>query len=243
MKTKLFFVILVFSVIALNANVTDLYRSGNIKALTAKLDSLEKANKEIPCTLLFYCAELMDNVQRSVACYTQIVNFYTDSPFFNASQLRLAKYYTLQQDSAKAALYLRRIISSKDTLLSPLAYVSIIALFERYGDLSNTSKFIRDFQSDFPSSQFALYYTSEKKSHSVVKDLYYAIQIGSFKSMENADKLFDEYKKKRYDIYKVTEKDLIKVRIGKFKNEEDAKSFLKVFQKAETIPAWVVKSE
>jgi hypothetical protein len=41
----------------------------------------------------------------------------------------------------------------------------------------------------------------------------------------------------------VTEKDLIKVRIGKFKNEEDAKSFLKVFQKAETIPAWVVKSE
>ncbi|MGE3062509.1 MAG: SPOR domain-containing protein [bacterium] len=243
MKIKLF--LLMCIPILLNASVSyrELYLKGDLKALTAALDSMEKSRAEVPSELLFYSAELMENVPRSVACYTQIVNSRTDSPFYNASQLRLAKYHSLQQDSSKAALYLKRIISSKDSILSPLAYLSLIAIYERFGDISNASKYIRDFQTDFPSSQFSSYYSTEKSNHSVSKDVFYTIQIGSFKNVENADKMMDEYKKKRYDVYKINDKELIKVRIGKFKTENDANKFLKVFQKAETIPAWVVKAE
>ena len=243
MKIRLFAVLVILSAVFLSGSFQELYMRGDVKSLTAALDSFEKSKSEVPCTLLYYSAEIMDNVQRSVACYTQIVNFRTDSPFFNMAQFRLAKYYTLQQDSAKASLYLRRIISSKDSLISQTAYVSLIALYERFGDLSNSSKYIREFQTDYPSSQFISYYTTDKKTHSITKEVFYSIQVGSFKSNENADKLMGDFQKKRYDVYKVTDNGLIKVRIGKFKTEDDAKSFLKVFQKAETIPAWVVKSE
>jgi len=243
MKAKLMIMLFLPALLFAGEGLRELYLKSDVSALVSRLDSIEKAKAEAPCSLLFYSAELMENVARSVACYSQIVNYRTDSPFYNMSQLRLAKYYTLQQDSSKAALLLKRIISSKDSLLSPQAYVSLIAMYERYGDLSNTSKYIRDFQTDFPSSQFISYYSSEKKTHSVVKEEYFTVQIGSFKSAENADKMMDDFKKKRYDVYKVTEKELIKVRIGKFKTEEDANAFLKVFQKAESIPAWVVKAQ
>ena len=243
MKLKILLLISFGCILSVQSGYRELYESGNSKALIMMLDSLEKKNIEPSSSLLFYSAELSDNVQKSVACYSRIVNFRADSPFYNLSQLRLAKYHTLQQDSSKAALFLKRIIAAKDTLLSPLAYVSLIALYERYGDLSNGSKYIRDFQTDFPSSQFISYYSKEKNGHTVSKEPFYTIQIGSFKSSENADKMLDEFKKKRYDAYKITDKELFKVRIGKFKSEDDAETFLKVFQKAESIPAWVVKAE
>ncbi|PIP13242.1 MAG: hypothetical protein COX48_04780 [bacterium (Candidatus Stahlbacteria) CG23_combo_of_CG06-09_8_20_14_all_34_7] len=243
MKFIIFLIFIILSAMIVNGSFLDLYTNENISVLIANLDSLEKSKGDISCSLLYYSAELMNNVQRSVALYTQIVNFHTDSPFFNMSQLRLAKYYTLLQDSAKASLYLKRIIASKDSFISQITYVSMIALYERYGDLSNTSKYIKEFQTDYPSSQFLSYYTTDKTSHSIIKETFYSIQIGSFKSSENANNLIEKFKKKKYDVYKVNENDLIKVRIGKFKTKDDAKSFLKVFQKAETIPAWIVKLE
>lgn len=219
------------------------FKSGDSKKLIMLLDSLEKQKADVPCSLFFYAAELMDNVSRSVGCYTQIVNFRTDSPFYNISQLRLAKYYIIMSDSSKSLNYLRRIIYSKDSVLSPLAYVSIIGVYEKLGDMNSASNYISEFSSVYPKSQFIMNYSVDKKIHIGSSEIYYAIQIGSFKNSENADKMVNEYKAKHYEVYKMTIEGMNKVWVGKFKDEGAAKAFLKVFQKAETVPAWIVKAD
>ncbi|HAF08451.1 MAG: SPOR domain-containing protein [bacterium] len=242
-------VIIVISIIFLfcfsfETDIKEFYIKSDLSSLKLLLDSLKGKNIEPSSSLYFYIAEISNDITLSLNCYKTVEERYKDSPFYPTTLLRLAKYYSITRDTSKALTYYRKLISLKEKNLLPYAYLGIIGIYENYADINNSNYWITNFLNEVDSSPFFNYFSlNEKTKHSQVKEKFYSIQIGSFKSKDNADKLYKRYKDKSYDVFIVFEDNLYKVRIGKFKNEEDARNFMKIFQKAETIPAWIVYGE
>uniref|UniRef100_A0A7C3NCR9 SPOR domain-containing protein n=1 Tax=candidate division WOR-3 bacterium TaxID=2052148 RepID=A0A7C3NCR9_UNCW3 len=242
-------IVIIFGIIFLfffsfETDIKEFYIKGDFLSLKLLLDSLKGKNIEPSSSLYFYIAEISNDLTLSLNCYKTVEENYKDSPFYTTTLLRLAKYYSLIRDTSKALTYYRKLISLKEKNILPYAYLGIIGIYENYADIKSSNYWITSFINEVDSSPFLNYFSlNEKNKHSQAKEKFYSIQIGSFKSKDNADKLFKTYKDKSYDVFVVFEENLYKVRIGKFKNEQDAKSFLKIFQKAETLPAWIVYGE
>ncbi len=243
-KIMIYFVILIIFLSSFEKSLIDFYRNSDIDGLMSLLDTLKKKDKGISSSLYYYIAEITTDKELSLKYYKTIVEKYKDLPFYSHSLLRLAKYNTLISDTTTALSYYRNILSSKDSLVVEYGYAGLIGIYENYANMDAANYWISNYLDQFPSGIFSKYLKkNQEKEHSYVKEKYYSIQIGSFKSMENAENQFKTFKNKSYDVFLVKEKEFYKVRIGKFKTENDARNFLKVFQKAEAIPAWIVYGE
>lgn len=242
MKALLVLLIIVFAVSILNADYYNHYIECNAKKLEQMYDSLSIAKKPVSDSLLFYTAELTSSVVKSVTMYTQIVTGIPDSPFYNNSVYRLAKYNIMTKDTARALDQLKKLIYSKDVRFSPLSYIAIIGHYEKMGDNKTAGKYINEFITEYKGHPFLKNYTVDANTKRT-GDLqnYYTVQVGSFSTEENADKMLQDYLKKGYEAYKIMVKGQYKVRIGKYGTKDDANTFLKVFQKAEAVGAWIVK--
>lgn len=65
-----------------------------------------------------------------------------------------------------------------------------------------------------------------KDTGSIKEPSFYSIQLGSFKYKWNANRLYKKFKRKKYTVRMVSDKDgkktVYKVKIGKFKSRDDA---------------------
>lgn len=242
MKIIILVLIIVFAVGAFSADYHKCYIEGDYKALEHVYDSLSIAKLHISDTLLFYTAEVTLSVVKSVTMYTQIITGNPGSPYYNNAMYRLAKYNILTKDTVRALDQLKKLIYSKDAYFSPLAYISVIGHYEKMGDNKAASKYINEFMSEYQGHPFLKNYTADVNNKRT-GDLenYYTVQVGSFSSKDNADRMLQDYIKKGYEAYVAVVQGLFKVRIGKFATKEEADTFFKVFQKAEAVGAWIVK--
>lgn len=75
-----------------------------------------------------------------------------------------------------------------------------------------------------------------KETPSLEGPSFFSVQIGSFKYKQNAEKLYNRFKKKRYVVRIIKEKDsrdtVYKVKVGKFELKEDATEFAKELKRA-----------
>ena len=64
---------------------------------------------------------------------------------------------------------------------------------------------------------------------------YYAVQVGCFKDRDNATRLFNRFKRRRYTVRVAEEQDgsvtIFKVKIGRFKTREEAVDFARKLEK------------
>lgn len=234
---------LFLGVFTLSADIRSFYINGNSQKLLAVIDSLEAKKASVSDTLLFYSAEVSVSVEKAVGFYNRIITQHPQSAFYNMSLYRMAGYGIVTEDTSKAVPLLKKIILSKDPVTAPAAYASLISVYERAGDIEQSSKLTADLISEYPKSEYLKLFSSGENTHATPIESFFTIQIGSFSQKENADKLFSQMNKKKYDVFIDFKDGMYKVRIGRYKTRDEASRFQQIFQKSEGIASWVISNE
>jgi len=244
MNRKLLNLILIAAMfICVNADYKTQYNNGAYKTLSSILDSIDKKNGTPSDSLIYYTAELSKDVQHSVSLYNRIINQHPQSIFYNLSLYRMAGYGIVTDDTARAVPLLKKIILSKDISMAPLAYASLISIYERNGNIEESSKLISDFTAEYPKSEYIKIFSAGANKHTTPSETYFTVQVGSFSLKENAEKLFTSLNKKKYDVFIEYKDGMYKVRIGRYKSRDEASRFQQIFQKSEGTASWVISND
>lgn len=242
-RLKAFFLILISTSSLLSADVRSSYIEGDSKRLLEIIDSLEAKKSAVSDTLLYYAAEVSANAEKSVGLFNRIINQYPQSAFYNLSLYRLAGYGIVNDDTARAVPLLKKIILSKDDRIAPAAYSTLISVYERGGNMEQSSKLAADFVAEYPNSEYIKLFSGADNAHATHIESFFTVQIGSFSQKENAEKLFSQMNKKKYDVFIDYKDGMYKVRIGRYKTKDEAVRFQQIFQKSEGIASWVIANE
>jgi len=242
-RKLLIFVLVVSMFILINADDRAQFNTGGYKALSSKLDSIDKKNGSPSDSLIYYTAELSKDVQYAIGLYNRIINQHLQSAFYNMSLYRMAGYGIVTEDTSKAIPLLKKIILNKDTSMSPLAYASLISIYEKNGNIEESSKLVSDFAAEYPKSEYIKILSAGGNTHATPAESYFTVQVGSFSKKENAEKLFADMNKKKYDVFIEFKDGMYKVRIGRYKSRDEASRFQQIFQKSEGTASWVISND
>ncbi len=202
---------------------------GNKDRVLDKLASLKKKYPDSP-SILFLEGVLTEDGQQAVTVYTNLLKKYPQSRYADASLYRICTYYyALGKYSAVKSNF---NILKKDYPQSPY-----IELAER--NLPN-----EDIISDEKNSVTIDTLSDNKYKQADSESYKYTIQAGAFTIADNAKLLKTDLDSAGY--YTIIEDKMVAgtsfhvIYVGKFVNQEDAKSFLKLINKKYSLNGRIV---
>jgi len=150
-----------------------------------------------------------------------LANNYPRSKLYEQGMIKLADTYFLERDLSRA-LALYESIEKKSTASNylPLVYLRLSQIAAKEGRWEDKKKYIGLLKEKYPLSNELVLANILKEQ----KD-FFTIQVGAFSNSKNAINLKNDLDEK-YDVYILEDKSgnyvLYKVRVGKFKDREEA---------------------
>lgn len=154
-----------------------------------------------------------------------------------SSKCERAEKFYLKEDYTSAAhecekLFRQQKRGSTRDEIAHIAGLSYLKL-NKYDKANDFFEYVRDNSRDDllkKEAEASLAYINKAVPSKKGASLF-SIQVGSFKSKKNATRLYKRFKRRRYTVRVVEEKDgrvkIYKVKIGKFKTRKEALNFSK----------------
>lgn len=202
--------------------------AGEKEEVISKLPRLKK-NYPHSSSLIYLEGLLTEDGEKAIKIYQTMVDKYPNSKYADDAVYRIYTYFTAIDEPSKAELYLKRLKTEYPG--SPyLKLAEKVAFTEQ--------KVIKNREEEPKTSP-------KVKEKSNDKGYKYTVQAGAFTRKENAINLKNDFDKAGYTS-QVKEKSVGGslfhiVYVGKFKTNEEAKSFLSIINSKFNLQGWVVK--
>jgi tetratricopeptide (TPR) repeat protein len=180
--------------------------------------------------VLYYLGRLSVNPDSAAHYYYSVINRYPNSPYADISYLEIAKINIARKNFVTAIANLDEILKRypESEYLDEIMFwqgVSYISV----GNTDRGESILATLQSNFPKSVWSERASNITQKKESIQE-YYTVQLGSYRSKENADGFVASVRKKGVDV-RIVEA-LIKgqtyyrVWAGQFTTLEDAKEYL-----------------
>ncbi len=179
--------------------------------------------------VFYYLARLTVNPDSSINYYRAIIDKYPQSRYADIALLETAKIFIGKEDFKNALVTLNQLSKNypNSELKDEVLFWIGVALIES-GNKESGYKTLQELVNMFPKSIWA----NRAKNlipATIPQKEYYAVQVGSFRNKENAEKRIEELKTKGFDARiveaLVMDKIHYRVWVGEFETMEQAKSF------------------
>ncbi|MEO0142879.1 MAG: SPOR domain-containing protein [candidate division WOR-3 bacterium] len=184
----------------------------------------------------YYLARLSVNPDSSIMFYRKIINNYPQSRYADDAYLEIAKSSIARSDHKSSIIILNELLKNyPDTeLKEEILFWLGIAHIES-GNEAEGIKLLNELKENYPKSIWAVR-ASSIALDTIHQSVYYTIQVGSYRTEDNAQKCVEELKKKGFEARIVEAfikgETFYRVWVGKFETAEQAKS---VLQKLDSI--------
>lgn len=218
-----------------NENLDIAYKSyllGDYNSSLARtLEALDNKDSDEGIYLLGLSYLKLGDYAKARDCFRKIIKRFKESEYYQASLVKLADAYFLDNDFKRAGALYRDILRKKVApSFKPLLYLRLAQVSAKQGDWGKEKEYIKIIKESYPS-------TIENKLAKMLEDrgYFFTIQVGAFSYKENALNLKKELGRKYSQVYMVKdvgeELTLYKVRVGKFKERKLAeKTYLSLVE-------------
>ena len=229
MRKNIFKKSLVFSLLSLvfclslyAASIDEAYKdylNNDYEEALQKVKALKQSDEVLYFLGLVYAK--IGNFPQAREYLIMLTDNYPRSKFYEQGMIKLADTYFLERDLSRA-LALYESIEKKSTASNylPLVYLRLSQIAAKEGRWEDKKKYISLLKEKYPLSNELVLANILKEQ----KD-FFTIQVGAFSNSKNAINLKNDLDEK-YDVYILEDKSgnyvLYKVRVGKFKDREEA---------------------
>lgn len=167
-----------------------------------------------------------ENYLRASDIFEIILKEFKGSKFKEEAKLGLGDTYLLRGNYNKAAEYYKELLHSnpQTKFKAPIYYRLSEAGFKR-GDTQEAKEYLDKLKEDFPAN-LEMRLNKDMYSFGSLADIYYAVQVGSFASYNNAKNLTNKLIAAGYDAYiqeiNVGSAKVYRVRVGRLKSRSEA---------------------
>lgn len=149
-----------------------------------------------------------------------IIESYASSAYFDSAKLAYADSYFIDQDYTAAKRLYEELVKNNSKSSSG-AYLGLARCALKSGDWIAAKQYAEALQQKFPQSLEA----GVAKELFKKDDFFFTVQVGSFASFKNAQKLVYKLKGQSFDAYldelNSGKSPLYRVRVGKLKNRKE----------------------
>lgn len=202
--------------------------AGEKEEVIGKIPGLKKLYPNSP-SLIYLEGLLTEDGEKAFQVYKSLIDKYPNSKYADDAIYRIYTYFFAIDKTDKAEFYLNRL---------KIEYPE-----SPYVKLANRVTFIENTKATVKTEESK---TAPKvKEKTVNKEYKFTVQAGAFTRKENALKLKADFDKAGYSS-QVVEKSVggslfHVVSVGKFTNDEEAKSFLNMINSKFKLQGWVVR--
>jgi tetratricopeptide (TPR) repeat protein len=154
--------------------------------------------------------------------FKTVVEKYKGASYYEDAYLGWGDVEFLQENYAQALQVYEDFLKSNPSKrrLATL-YFRLSEIYLKKGDKGSSDKYLKKLREEFPRT-----FEARDAGRLADKDIFYTVQVGAFTNYDNAEKFIAELTAKGHKVYSVlcmlSGKKLCRIRIGKFKTEQEA---------------------
>lgn len=150
-----------------------------------------------------------------------LIDGYSSSRYFVSAKLAYADSYFIEQEYASAKSLYENLVKNNSPAASS-AYLGLARCALKTGDWQEAKAYAEVLKEKFPKSLDA----EVAKGIFTKEEFFFTVQVGSFASLKNAQRLLSKLQDKKYDGYidelNSDKSILYRVRVGKVKTRQEA---------------------